>query len=793
LSFDRHTPPHPSRASLGSILLFGFGAMLMLMAFSWYVYIRQLEVMHTSSIGTKLASERMEAIANLIDVARTRSRLATQMTLTEDVFERDEINLMLDRKAAEFARARDWLLKSGLDKREQAIMQGIAGFTGPALNIQRRISDMAMMRDDPQLLPKAQKMVTFELLPLQEKIIDHFMELFHLQKSKIEQANRQVESDYAAALKLASVIISGSILLALMIAYFIVRKSTSMERALQNEKDKANITLKSIGDAVIGTDAHGRIEYMNPMAEKLTGFTLAEAAKRPVGKVFLAHDEVHDRPVSEHIQALAQGGLEFPLSSDIQLRNNRDEKYWIDLTLAPIYNQEGIIKGVILTFRDDTSSRHLAKQIEHQARHDALTGLLNRHAFEERVTHALELYEEQGPHVMCAIDLDRFKIVNDTCGHAAGDELLRQLTALLRGSIRRGDFLARMGGDEFSLFLLNTQIGFAAQVAYKILEQIREYRFHWDGKTFRVGASIGLIETPADNQVDYRSLLQAADTACYLAKDEGRDRIKILPYDQSTLDNKRREGEWVQRITDAFDKNSFLLVFQDIVSLTGTHAKVGHREALIRMRDRDGSMIPPMSFLPAAERYNLMTRIDEWVLQQVIDLLRENSGIEGRVAINLSGQSIGDPDCVDRLLAAIESSGVEPARLCFELTETTAIANMETARLFMNRARELGCQIALDDFGSGLSSFAYIKNLPVDIIKIDGQFVRQILEDKTSRVMVEAIHGISQALGLQTIAEFVETEAIALALTEIGIDMGQGYYFGRPQGLMPANQDARTT
>jgi len=384
---------------------------------------------------------------------------------------------------------------------------------------------------------------------------------------------------------------------------------------------------------------------------------------------------------------------------------------------------------------------------------------------------------------MCAIDLDRFKVVNDTCGHAAGDELLRQLGMHLRSTIRRGDFLARMGGDEFSLFFLNTPIAVAEQIAAKILEIIREYRFHWNGKTFRVGASIGLIETPRDTHADYPSLIQAADTACYQAKDEGRDRIKVLPYDQSALDAKRREGEWVQRINEAFEQDAFLLVFQDIVHLQETNTTARHWEALIRLRDKDGSLVPPMSFLPAAERYNLMSRIDEWVLGRVLELLKANGSLQGRIAINLSGQSIGDPACVNRLLAAIEASGVAPERLCFELTETTAIANMETATQFMAKARELGCLIALDDFGSGLSSFAYIKNLPVDIIKIDGQFVRQILEDETSRVMVEAIHGIARALSLQTIAEFVENEAIARTLAEIGIDMGQGYHFGAPGQL----------
>ena len=780
--FQRTRPQDSSRSSLGSILLVGFSAIILLMAFSWYVHIRQLDTIHDSTAAAYLAGEKMEAITNLIEIARTRTRLASEMTLTEDIFERDEINLKLDHEAANFARTRAWLLESGLDATEQRLMDEIATLTGPTLQLQRQASEMAM-RDDPALMFEAQKLVMFEVLPLQGKIIDKFMELFRLQKARIESANHRAESDYQHALRLAGLTLTASFLLALAIAFYVVRKSTLTERALQNEKDKAHATLKSIGDAVIGVDTHCRIEYMNPVAEQLTGYSLDEAQGRPVGKIFQARDESNGRLISEHAQVIAQRGSDIPLSHEIHLLDRHQNEYWIDLTLAPVRSQQGSIKGVILSFRDSTESRHLAKQIEHQARHDALTGLLNRHSFEERVSHALALYIEEGPHVMCAIDLDRFKVVNDTCGHAAGDELLRQLSMHLRGVIRRGDFLARMGGDEFSLFFLNTPIGIAEQIAEKILEVIREYRFHWNGKTFRVGASIGLIETPKDTDADYASLVQAADTACYLAKDEGRDRIKVLPYDQSALDAKRREGEWVQRINEAFEQDAFLLVFQDIVQLRDAQPGNRHWEALIRLRDRDGDLVPPMSFLPAAERYNLMSRIDEWVVGRVLEQLRGNGHLEGRIAINLSGQSIGDPACVHRLLAAIEASGVRPDHLCFELTETTAIANMETARQFMNKARDLGCLIALDDFGSGLSSFAYIKNLPVDIIKIDGQFVRQILEDETSRVMVEAVQGIARALGLKTIAEFVENEAIAQALLEIGIDMGQGYHFGAPRQL----------
>ena len=306
---------------------------------------------HASTSATKLAGEKMEAIANLIEIARTR--LASQMTLTEDVFERDEISLVLDSEAARFVRTRAWLLASGLDSKERAIMDQIAVFIGPALDLQRKVSEMARS-DDPQRLVEAQRMVMFEVFPLQGEIIDKFMEMFRLQKEKIEQANRQTERNYDGALQLASLIISGSILLAVMIASYIVRKSTAMERALQNEKNKASTTLNSIGDAVISTDVYGRIEYMNPMAETLTGFTLAEAASRPVGKIFQARDEVHDRTLSMHVLSLAQGGQVLPLSGDIRLQGKQGEKYWIDLTLAPIFSQDGIIRGVILTFRDDT-------------------------------------------------------------------------------------------------------------------------------------------------------------------------------------------------------------------------------------------------------------------------------------------------------------------------------------------------------------------------------------------------------------------------------------------------------
>jgi Amt family ammonium transporter len=556
------------------------------------------------------------------------------------------------------------------------------------------------------------------------------------------------------------------------------------------------VTLRSIGDAVISTDALGRVEYMNPVAELLTGTSLGEAAGRPVGKVFRAVDEANGRPIAFYVQALTQQGTVGEPSDEILLHDAHGRQRLLALTLAPIHDDLGRMVGVIMTFQDVTEARHTARKIEHRAHHDVLTGLLNRHSMEERATQALALYRgESNRHVMCVFDLDRFKVVNDSCGHAAGDELLRQLAMQLRAAVRKGDLLARMGGDEFAVFLLNTSLERALDVAEKLLGVVREFRFLWEGKVFRVGASFGLVETPAGGAAQYEQLLQAADAACYRAKHAGRDRIEILAYDDVTQDAQRREGEWLGRITAALEHDAFELAVQDAVALQPGWTGPRYQELLVRLRDADGQWIPPMSFLPAAERHQLSTRIDTWVVQRVIRQLQACPQRDLVYAVNLSAQSIGDPQFVDRVIQLVREARVPPARLCFEVTETAAIANLETARRFMTQVRAMGCQVALDDFGAGLSSFAYLKSLPVDLIKIDGQFVGQLLQDRTARVMVEAINGIARALGLTSVAEQVEDAQTLDALRAIGIDLAQGFHCGEPRPLIcaePAPAAARS-
>jgi diguanylate cyclase (GGDEF)-like protein/PAS domain S-box-containing protein len=774
------------RSRLRQVILLGFAAIFLLIGLTAAVQWREVGQFPQLIESGRIATEKMDLITSLIEVARSRTRMTSQMIATQDPFDKDALRMRLDEQAAYFAQLRERLVAIGLTEEERLLLEQNGEFVRPALQAQRRAAELAMS-DDPEVLREAQRLLMFEAFPLQGRIVDNFMRIAQLQRDKVSEATLQAQSGYERMVYLLIGLTGGSLLLAMLVAVFVVRKTSLIEAALHREKERAQVTLRSIGDAVIATDAVGRVQYMNPAAEVLTGHTLAQVMKRPVGEVLNARDEGRRRSIGEHVLQLVQHGNPGAPSDDVLLVNKQGEELSIALTLARIREVDGRIGGVILSFQDVTESRQLAKRIEFHAQHDALTGLLNRRAFQERVKQALAIYD-QGVHVLCAMDLDRFKLVNDSCGHAAGDELLRQLTGRLRAVVRKGDLIARMGGDEFAFFLLNTDLAHAAELAEKLLETVREYRFLWEGKTFRVGASIGLVQGPAGSVVDFQHLLRAADAACYQAKAEGRDRAVVVPYDGASLEAQRQEGEWVSRINEALENDGFALVGQPIVALDAGGGDGGFVEVLVRMGDAGGD-IPPMSFLPAAERYNLMPKIDEWVVRQVLRLLEAERNGARSFAINLSGQSIGDAGFVQRVVDLIERSRVDRGRLCFELTETAAIASLDTAQHFMNVARGMGCQVALDDFGSGLSSFAYIKNLPVDLIKIDGEFIQQLADDKTSRVMVEAIHGVARALGLRTVAEFVGDAETLRILRSIGVDMAQGYYLGRPMPLtlsMPA-------
>lgn len=431
--------------------------------------------------------------------------------------------------------------------------------------------------------------------------------------------------------------------------------------------------------------------------------------------------------------------------------------------------------------------RRAEATIYHMAFHDPLTGLFNRHFFEQRLTQALQTVRIGGVgHVLLYLDLDQFKVVNDTCGHIAGDELLKQLAFLLQSQLRESDILARLGGDEFGLLLEGCPRDHAEHIATKLLQAINEFRFSWSGKSFAVGGSIGLVPI-STSDTNVSELLRSADIACYAAKDLGRNRIHIYSEDDTELLRRQGEMQWVSRINAALDEGRFLLYRQSIVPLKYGQGHGESCEMLLRLLDENGNLVLPGAFLSAAERYNLASAIDRWVVQHLLSTIAMTRDLGLPIPelffVNISGATLNDGSFFDFVREQLARTRLPASRLCLEITETAAIANLSRAVQFIENFRREGCYFALDDFGAGLSSFSYLKTIPVDYLKIDGHFVKNILNDPINRAIVESINQIGHVAGLKTIAEFVEEELIRQQLTNIGVDFAQGYALHRPEPI----------
>jgi diguanylate cyclase (GGDEF)-like protein len=458
----------------------------------------------------------------------------------------------------------------------------------------------------------------------------------------------------------------------------------------------------------------------------------------------------------------------------------------VSLVGAPL-KMDGRTAGAVLVLNDMTRESEYINRLSHQASHDALTGLTNRRAFEERLGALIgSLAHGHDRHSVMFVDLDQFKIVNDTCGHAAGDELLKLVAKTLQSCLRDADVLARLGGDEFGVILQGTSLEDAADVAERLRVCLHEIDFTWRTRAFSTSASIGLIEV-TDATTSLEEALQAADVACYLAKEKGRNRVQIHATGDAELERRIGEMAWVQRIRRAAEEDRFALFAQEIAPLSEANGG-RHVELLVRLLDANGGHVSPGSFLPAAERFGLMPLIDRWVVSHAFREIGAHFADPDAPqidlwSINLSGQTIGEPDFCEFVRGEFRRNGLPHDLVCFEITETCAIANFDTARTFIEAMKALGCSFSLDDFGAGMSSFGYLKQLPVDYLKIDGSFVRDIAEDATDRAMVEAIHRIGHITGKKTIAEFVETEEILEALREMGVDYAQGYAVAKPRPL----------
>ncbi|AOU99068.1 hypothetical protein BI364_14965 [Acidihalobacter yilgarnensis] len=560
-------------------------------------------------------------------------------------------------------------------------------------------------------------------------------------------------------------------------------------RALHHEQIRGQVTLDAIADGVITTDLDGHVIHLNPMAEKMTGWLTEAALNQPVANILAILHETTRRPVTLPMDAVFEEHRTSRLPSVNLINADDNNEIAVDLMASPIRDDDGSLIGAVIVFRDISQRQELTRKLNYQARHDALTGLYNRTEFDERLREAIHsCQEDEREHALVYFDLDHFKLVNDTSGHIAGDELLKQLSLLLRSCFREADAIARLGGDEFGVIMRDCPPVMAKRLAEKLRETVEHFRFSWKDRTFSIGISAGLVSINAFGG-DITRLLSAVDAACYLAKDNGRNRIEVYDEKASQLALRGQEMEWANRIREALEHDHFVLYCQSISALN-PDAQPAHCEVLLRYRDEHGHISPPMSFIPTAERYFLMPSIDRWVIRNVLDLLSRQQAQPGSEAhtysINLSGQSLGDASLADFIIERIEATGVNPASLCFEITETAAITNLSHARLFIHTLKARGVRFSLDDFGSGMSSFAYLKDLPVDYIKIDGCFIRDLLDDNLDHAIVTSICDIGRVLGIKTVAEYVETESVIERLREIGIDYAQGFWIGKPQPIPDA-------
>ncbi|HEY0589265.1 MAG TPA: EAL domain-containing protein [Pseudoduganella sp.] len=581
----------------------------------------------------------------------------------------------------------------------------------------------------------------------------------------INDAARQVSNALLAVLALAAVLLAWS-------GHGYLRRSFARrERLLQQlrqseaeafaEKELVQVTLGSIADAVITTDSGQRVSYSNRNAEQMLGISGADMLGRPLEEVI----RIEGEPGALHL--LAVDGSLLP----------------VDRSVAQIHAPDGTAIGQVIVLHDASEARRHAAQLSYQATHDDLTDILNRREFERRLRELLSALRQGsgGEHAVLYLDLDRFKIINDTSGHAAGDELIKQVSQLLQSTLRERDIVGRLGGDEFGIMLTQCSHEDAWRVAEKVRKAVVDLHFAWGVRSYRIGVSIGLVLLDSRSS-SLKEVMKAADAACYMAKEKGRNRIHLYSDDDAELSVRQTEMEAVSRIRAALENDRFCLHLQTIAPLRGGRA---HAEVLVRMLDEEGGLVPPMAFIPAAERYDLMPLLDRWVIRNAFEALAQQPPGTSW-AINLSGASVCDEGLLEFVLEQQRLTGVALEDVCFEITETVAVANLAQAATLILDLQAQGARFALDDFGAGMSSFAYLKHLPVDYVKIDGSFIKGILHSPTERAMVESINQIAHVMGKQTIAEFVEDDAVLACLRAMGVDFAQGYGVGRPEPLQMA-------
>ncbi len=620
----------------------------------------------------------------------------------------------------------------------------------------------------------------------QEEASDYSLRALTHEPFQFETVRRRKDGSLVPVSVLATSILLNKKQVGIYGIYHDISLRKQAEEALAYEKEVAEVTLHAIGDAVIRTDAEGNVQYLNPVAEELTGWPLEDAAGKPLETVFAIINERTRRPAPNPVKRCLAEGRVVGLANHSLLLARGGHEVAVEDSAAPIISRSGKVIGVVLVFRDVSERRRAAEEMTYQAHHDLLTGLYNRHAFEQRITAILaDRRHADKHHTMLYMDLDQFKVVNDTSGHQAGDVLLRQLAGLMRQELRETDMLARLGGDEFGLLLMNCPLKEAVKFAERLAARIHDVHFPWEEKVFNVGVSIGVVVLDRDTRT-LSEVLSAADDACYAAKDRGRNQVYVYQRGDTDIRRRQEEMRWVTRLGEAIEAGRLELYHQEIHP-TGIcrQAPVRHYEVLVRLREETGELVLPGHFISAAERYGLIGKLDRWVVEQVFAGLagRREAGepLPDLVDINISGITISDPGFLQFIRGQLAHHELPASLICFELTETAAITNLAQTTNFIMAVRRLGCAVSLDDFGRGVSSFAYLKDLAVDYLKIDGTFVQGMQNDSVHHAIVEAIHGVANVMGIKTIAEYVENPETLARLNAIGIEYAQGFALHKPE------------
>ena len=552
---------------------------------------------------------------------------------------------------------------------------------------------------------------------------------------------------------------------------------------------RSQLALDSLGEGLLTTDLHGLVDYINPSAETITATRREDATGKSFAALFGFVDEHDRRPLPDPVQQCLATGSRVNLGRrSILIARATGTELGVEATASPIRGTGGALEGVAVMLHDVSELRGLTQQMTYQASHDALTGLVNRREFERRLGEALEVARggRQG-HVMCYLDLDRFKAVNDTSGHLAGDNMLREVAALIREAVRDSDTVARLGGDEFGVLLVGCPLDKARQIADDVRRAIGEYRFVWKDRVFSVGVSIGLVELTAEAN-SLEEIMSAADSACYVAKRQGESHIHVYSSHDEAIARNRGEIHWLQRLQAALRDGFFELYVQPIEPTRAATVNGPALEVFVRLHD-EGQAIAPAEFFPAAERYRLMSMIDRWVLGSALAAMAAGAirlPPDRSLSINVSGQTVADPAFLEFVVDELDRSGVQPAQICFEVSETTVIGNLDQARRFIDVLHGMGCRFALDDFGTDLGGFASLKQLPMDYLKIDGSFMRDLGRDSVNQAMVSAVIGMARTLNFRLVAEQIEDMASLEAARAMGIDYVQGHAIGRPRPLAPA-------